>query len=281
MAARLGGREGLLDAEPRSGRGDRRAPLVPARDAPVPVRDAAHGARPQLHDGRRPHAPPAAERLARAAPDGLRLLRPARRERRHPRRRPPARDHGHVHRDHPAPDEAARLGDRLGPRGVGARDRLLPLDAVAVPPFLRARPRVPEGGAGELVPERPDGGRERVRDRRALRALRRGGRGPQPRAVVLQDHRLRRRAARVRPASWSRLARADEDDPAQLDRPLRGSRASLPRRRARRRRPRLHDASRHGIRRDVLRARARAPARRADRERRGPGVRKAHGREAR
>ena len=103
---------------------------------------------------------------------------------------------------------------------VGARGRLLPLDAVAVPPLLRARARVPEGGAGQLVPERPDGGRERVRDRRPLRALRRRGRGAEPRAVVLQDHRLRRRAARVRPAARRRLARADEDDPAQLDRPL-------------------------------------------------------------
>ena len=122
-------------------------------------------------------------------------------------------------------DEAARVGDRLGPRGLGARGRLLQVDAVALPPLLRARPRLPEGGAGQLVPERPDGGRERVRDRRPLRALRREGRGAEPRAVVLQDHGLRRRAARVRPAARPRLARAHEDDPAQLDRPLGGRRA--------------------------------------------------------
>ena len=82
-----------------------------------------------------------------------------------------------------------------------ARARVLPLDAVAVPALLRARARLPQGRAGELVPERPDRGRERVRDRRALRALRHAGRGAQPRAVVLQDHRLRGRAAPLRPAA--------------------------------------------------------------------------------
>ena len=61
----------------------------------------------------------------------------------------------------------------------------------------------------------------------------------------------------------ARLARARADDAAQLDRPLRGRRGDLPRRGARRGRPRLHDAARHALRRDVLRARARASARRA------------------
>ena len=64
------------------------------------------------------------------------------------------------------------------------------------------------------------------------------------------------------------MARARADDAAQLDRPLRGRRGRLPRRRARRGHARLHDAARHAVRRDVLRARARAPAgrraRRAD-----------------
>ena len=34
-----------------------------------------------------------------------------------------------------------------------ARSRLLPLDAVALPALLRARPGLPQGGAGQLVPE--------------------------------------------------------------------------------------------------------------------------------
>ena len=174
-------------------------------------------------------------------------------------------------------DEAARLGDRLGPRGLGAPARVLPLDAVAVPAVLRARPRVPEGGAGQLVPERPDRRGQRVRHRRPLRALRRRGGSAQPRAVVLQDHRLRRRAARVRPAARRRVARADEDDPAQLDRALGGRGDHVPHRRAGRRRARLHDPAGHAVRRDVLRAGARAPARRAHRRRRRSGLRQADG----
>ena len=115
---------------------------------------------------------------------------------------------------------------------------LLPLDAVAVPAVLRARPGLPQGGAGQLVPERPDRRRERVRRRRPLRALRRRGRAAEHDAVVLQDHGLRGRAARVRPARGRLVARAVEDDPAQLDRPLRRRGDPLPRRGAGRRRAR-------------------------------------------
>ena len=144
--------------------------------------------------------------------------------------------------------------------------------------FFEHGPRLPQGGAGQLVPERPDGARERAGRRRPLRALRHRGRGPEAGAVVLPDHGLRRRAA-ARPRA-DRLAGADEDDPAQLDRPLRGRRDALPGRRARRRRAGLHDAARHALRRDVLRARARAPARRragrALAERRGAGEYVAH-----
>ena len=59
----------------------------------------------------------------------------------------------------------------------------------------------------------------------------------------------------------ARLAGADDHDPAQLDRPLRGRRAALPDRRAGCRRAGLHDAAGHRLRRDLLRARARASAR--------------------
>ena len=55
-------------------------------------------------------------------------------------------------------------------------------------------------------------------DRRALRALRHRGRGAHARPVVLQDHRLRRPAAR-RPGARA-VARAGRDDAAQLDRAL-------------------------------------------------------------
>ena len=49
---------------------------------------------------------------------------------------------------------------------------------------------------GQVVPEGPDRARERAGDRRPLRAVRHRGRGEEPDAVVLQDHRLRRPAAR-------------------------------------------------------------------------------------
>ena len=217
----------------------------------------------------------------RPAADGLGRVRAAGRERRDPRGRPPARHRRAQHRGDPRADEAARLGDRLGPGGLGAPADVLPLDAVAVPEVLRARAGVPQGSAGELVPERPDGDRERVRRRRALRAVRRRGRAAEHDAVVLQDHRVRRRAARVRPARGRLVARAQQDDPAQLDRPLGGRRDAVPRRRARHRHPRLHDAAGHAVRRDVLRRRARAPVRGAARERARARVREARRRAAR
>ena len=110
-----------------------------------------------------------------------------------------------------------------------------------------------------MVPERPDRARERAGDRRAVRALRRRGRGEEPRAVVLPDHRLRGRPAR-RDGAARVLAGARPHDAAQLDRPLRGRRAALPRRGARRGHPGLHDPSRHDLRRHLLRACARASA---------------------
>ena len=77
------------------------------------------------------------------------------------------------------------------------------------------------------------------------------------------------------------MARADEGDPAQLDRPLRGRRDPLPRRGAGHRHRGLHDAAGHAVRRDVLRRRARASVRRRARERGGEGVRAPRRRAAR
>ena len=68
-----------------------------------------------------------------------------------------------------------------------------------------------------VVPRRPNRPRQRAGDRRSLRALRLPGRAAQPRAVVLQDHRLRRPAA-GRHRHPRHLARARPDDAAELDR---------------------------------------------------------------
>ena len=149
--------------------------------------------------------------------------------------------------------------DRLVAGDRHPQARLLPLDPVDLPAAVRARARLPDRGGGAVVPERRDGAGQRAGRRRPLRAVRHRGDPEKPRAVVLQDHRLRRPAARrLRPARV--LARARDHDAAQLDRPLRGRRGGLPLRRSRPRLPGLHHPSRHALRRDVLRPGPGAPA---------------------
>ena len=109
---------------------------------------------------------------------------------------------------------------------------------------------------------------ERACRRRPLLAVRRGRRGAEHGAVVLQDHRVRRRAAR-RPRRRSTGPSAAKKIQTRLDRALRGRRGAVPRRGARPRHSRLHDPSRHAVRGDVLRRRAREPARRTARRRDG------------
>ena len=118
---------------------DPRPDLLDRHPAPDRIRRAAHGARPQLHDRRRRRAPAPPAWLPRAAADGLRRLRPERRERRDQRGRPSTRDHRPQHRVDPPADEAHGVGDRLVARGLHGRARVLPLDAVALPAVLRAR----------------------------------------------------------------------------------------------------------------------------------------------
>ena len=122
-----------------------------------------------------------------------------------------------------------------------------------------------------MVSERPDGARQRAgQRRRALRALRRGRRSAPAGAVVPAHHRLRR-AAVERPRRH-RLARARQDDAAQLDRAQRGGGGDVPLRGASDRLSRVHDPPGHAVRGDVLRDGARAPGRAATRAgHRAPG----------
>ena len=64
----------------------------------------------------------------------------------------------------PAPVPPVGDLDRLDARVRHARAALLPLDAVAVPQAARARARLPQGGGRQVVPERPDGARQRAGD---------------------------------------------------------------------------------------------------------------------
>ena len=256
----LWAREGTWEVSNEPDEHRRRRQVLRARDAAVPERRAAHRAPEELRARRRDRALPSPHRPSRAAPDGLRRVRAAGREQRdQDRRAPPRRDQRS--RSRPTATGFTAGGSRSTGRESSSTHEpsLLPLDAVDLPAAVRARPRLPQGGGGQVVPVRPDGARQRAGDRRPLRAVRQRGRGPPARAVVLPDHRLRRPPAR-RPRP-DRLARARQGDAAQLDRPQRGRGGHVPLRGARDRLPGVHDPSRHAVRRDVLRDGTRAPGR--------------------
>ena len=107
-------------------------------------------------------------------------------------------------------------------------------------------------------------------ERGPLLALRQRGDQGRPGAVVLPHHRLRRAPAR-RPRHH-RLARADQADAGQLDRPQRGRRGGLRAAGSRRAPHGLHDPPRHALRRHLHGAGAGAPpGRRAHRRRAARG----------
>ena len=146
MAARLGGDRPLPG---RRGAGPPEV-LLP-RDVPVPLRPDPHGARPQLRHRRRDHPVQAHARVQRAPPDGLGRLRPPRRERGDRQRRAPGRLDVREHRHHEGADEDARHLVRLGARGRHLRSRVLPMGAAHLRQDVRARPRLPEERARQLV----------------------------------------------------------------------------------------------------------------------------------
>ena len=164
---------------------------------PYPSRRAAHGPPEELLGRRRGRALPPPQRHARAAPDGLRRVRPAGREPRDQDRRSTraSRPRSRSRRSS-AQFRAVGHLDRLVARVRHPRAALLPLDAVDLPAAVRARAGLPQGGGGQLVPEGPDRARQRAGHRRPLRALRHAVEAAPARAVVLPHHRLRRPPAR-------------------------------------------------------------------------------------
>ena len=171
-----------------------RAPLC-RRHVQLPERRPAHGPRRGVQHRRRGRALRDDARLRRAAPDRLGLLRPARGERCAEARHGPARVDLREHRDAGRVVQAAGHLVRLAHAAAHLRPGVLPLDAVAVPAVLRARPGLPQVGAGQLVPDRPDRAGQRAGHRGQVRALRHRGHEAEPDPVVLPHHRLRRPAA--------------------------------------------------------------------------------------
>ena len=151
-----------------------RPEILRARDVPLSVGAHPHGARPQLHDGRRgrpaearPRASTCCTRWA-GTPSACRP-RTRRSRRASTRRRGPT-------------TTSPRCATQMKPMGLlarlVARDRdlrsgLLRPRAGDVPRHARARPRLPQGELGQLGPGRPDRAGQRAGDRRPRLALRR------------------------------------------------------------------------------------------------------------
>ena len=148
---------------------------------------------------------------------------------------------------------------------------VLPLEPVALPADVRARPGLPPPLGGELVPGLRDRPRQRAGRGGRLLALLEHGRHPRDRGLVLPDHPLRRRAARRLRRAGGDLAGARADDAAQLDRAQLRRAHRLPARRARRVGAGVHDAPGHALRRHLHVAGPGAPAGRRALARHGAG----------
>ena len=183
--------ENLGLARHLQGRQRRPAPeILRAGDVPLPVGAHPHGARAQLHDGRRGRALQTRARHERAAPDGLGRLRHAGRERRHGAQGPPQ---GMDLRQHRRDEEAAPVDGavaRLEPRDRDLRSVLLQAPAADVPRLPQGRAGRAQAIQGELGPGRHDGARQRAGHRRPWLALGRAGRAARADPVVLQDQQL-------------------------------------------------------------------------------------------
>ena len=199
-----------------------------ADDVPLPLGRPAHGSCRGHRAARRRRAALVAAGLRGVEPDGLGLLRPACRERRHPQRHPPGDLHLRQHRDPVRVLQEVRRGLRLVTPAAHLRSRVLQVDPVAVPEVPGARAGLPQEQPGQLVSQRPDGAGQRAGRRRALRALRCSGDQARADAVVLQDHRLRPGAAGQPGRAGTDLARPGHHRTAQLDRSLRGRPRHVP-----------------------------------------------------
>ena len=171
----------------------------------------------------------------------------------------PRGDHRAQHRQLPPPDGPGRPVVRLVARGHQLLPRLLPLDAVVLPAALRARAGVPgaRGSSGGARSTRPCSPTSRWTTASA---------GAAAREVTKKDleqwfFRITDYAERLLDdLDDRRLAGADQDHAAQLDRAQRGRRGRLRHPGPRREAHGLHHAARHALRRHVHGAGAGASA---------------------
>ena len=168
------------------------------------------------------------------------------------------------HRPHEGAAAAPRHQLRLGARDRHVPAGLLPVEPVALPADVRARPGLPPALARSTGARVPDGARQRAGRRRRLLALRHAGRrtatsssgssgSPHYADELLDAHR---RARATGPRRSSRCSGTGSGAPRAR---ACGSRSSTGRRRSGGHRG-VHDAHRHDLRRDLRAARARAPA---------------------
>src|SRR6185503_9284325 len=193
--------------------------LLPVH-VPLPLGEAAHGPRAQLHHRRRAHALPPHARLQRAAADGLGRVRPARGKRGDGEPRAAGEVDLRQHRLHEVAAAEPRLRARLDARSRHLQAGLLQVEPVAVHAPVQEGHRVQEDRRGELGSGRPDGSRQRAGDRGPRLAHRRAGGEARDPDVFPAHHRIRRGTAR-RARQAARLARAGEADAEELDRQIR------------------------------------------------------------
>ena len=257
----------------------REAEVLRAGNAAVSERHAAHRPHPQLLDRRRAGALQVDARVQRAASDGLGRVRAAGGECRHREQAAAARMDAAEHRGDEEDASPLRVQLRLGSRGLHLRAGILPLEPVVLPARCWKRglayrkkalvnwcPKCATVLANEQVVE---GCCWRHEDTPVeQRALEQWFLKITDYADQLLDDMA---------AAGGRLAGARPDDAAQLDRPVgrRGDR--FPTGGDRRADPRLHDARRHDLRRDLRDPRAGASAEREAARAGGQGARQGDG----
>ena len=167
----------------------------------------------------------------------------------------PAENHAIRTGVHPRDSTAASIASfQRQFRSLGDLDRLVARAGHHEPRYYRwtqwiflelfaRRPRLPQGGGRQVVPERPDGARQRAGGREGR--CERCGALVEVRQLEQWFLRITDYAERLlSDLDGDRLARARQDDAAQLDRAQRGRRGDVPLRGARHRLPGVHDAAR-------------------------------------